>query len=84
MRTIIDLPEEQLAALKAECERERISRAEAIRRAVEAWLNDPDRKRARRRDVLDATFGAWKHLGIDGLEYQRAIRAEWDREWDPD
>lgn len=23
-------------------------------------------------------FGAWKHKNIDGLEYQRAIREEWD------
>ena len=25
-------------------------------------------------------FGLWKGRGIDGLEYQRAIRSEWDRE----
>jgi Arc/MetJ-type ribon-helix-helix transcriptional regulator len=84
MRTIVEIPDDQLAALKAECEREQISRAEAIRRALAEWLEAPDRKKARRRAVLDATFGAWKHLGIDGLEYQRRIRAEWDRDWDPD
>lgn len=26
--------------------------------------------------------GILKHLNIDGLEYERAIRAEWDREWE--
>ena len=38
MRTIVDLPEESLERLAQLCERERISRAEAIRRAVAAFV----------------------------------------------
>jgi len=38
MRTIIDLPEDQLEGLAAVCEREKASRAEVIRRAVALYL----------------------------------------------
>lgn len=68
MRTIIELPSEQLDALSSYCRREHLSRAEAIRRAV-ALMLEQCRKSA---------FGAWKDIDIDGAQYQRAIRAEWD------
>lgn len=71
MRTIIDLPEQQLAALGVFCERERISRAEAIRRAVEAWL--ATRLPAERASV----FGAWEY-GEDSRKIVDDLRAEWD------
>ncbi|MFM2196628.1 MAG: hypothetical protein RLZZ505_60 [Verrucomicrobiota bacterium] len=71
MRTIIDLPEQQLAALGAFCERERISRAEAIRRAVEAWL--VSRLPAERASV----FGAWEH-GKDSRQIVDELRSEWE------
>lgn len=32
--------------------------------------------------LLDASKGIWQ--GGDGLEYQRRIRAEWTRPWDPE
>ena len=73
MRTIIEVPPVQLQALDGLCEREGISRAEAIRRAIaEHLLRNPvpDRRRA---------FGLWRERRIDGLEYQEAIRREWDR-----
>lgn len=70
MRTIIDLPEQQVAALGAFCERERISRAEAIRRAVEAWL--ASRPPAER----DSAFGAWDQ-GEDSRKLVDDLRAEW-------
>ena len=78
VRTIVDLPEEQLQWLASVCAREGISRAEAIRRAVEASMHqngEADFKRA-----LDAAFGMWKDRGIDGVEYQRELRAEWERD----
>lgn len=79
MRTIIDLTDEQLAALKRLCEREKISRAEAVRRAVDKLLQEQESATADRKADLDAVFGAWKHRNIDGLEYQRKIRSEWER-----
>ena len=78
MRTIVDLPEEQLQWLASLCAREGISRAEAIRRAVEASMQRDEKADFER--VLAAAFGSWKGHGIDALEYERQIRAEWERD----
>jgi len=72
MRTIIDLPDHQVTALAELCEREHISRAEAIRRALDAMLNE---KQAVARD---ATFGAWAPRG-DSRSTVKALREEWAR-----
>jgi metal-responsive CopG/Arc/MetJ family transcriptional regulator len=72
MRTIIDLPECQLAALEELCEREKISRAEAIRRAVDAMLLE---KQGLRRE---AAFGAWAPRG-DSRAAVDELREEWSR-----
>jgi Arc/MetJ-type ribon-helix-helix transcriptional regulator len=76
MRTIIDLPDEQIRGLAELCEREHISRAEAVRRAVEALLANEAREHWS--SSLDEFFGIWKDCAVDGVEYQRALRAEWD------
>ena len=70
MRTIIELPEEQLEALDALCRREKISRAEGIRRAVAVLV----RQRAA---GADRAFGLWRDRAEDGLAYQRRLRREW-------
>ncbi len=73
MRTIIDLPDNELKAVKALARRHGISQAEAIRRAVRDYL-------ANRRDELDGeAFGLWANREHDGLAYQQAIRDEWER-----
>ena len=71
MRTIIDLPADQLAALSVVCEREGISRAEAIRRAVREFT------RAQSAATQAEAFGLWRHRRVAGLAYERTIRAEW-------
>ena len=73
MRTIIDLPDQQIEALDALCRRDRISRAEAIRRAVAAHVRD-----VRDREP-DPAFGLWKRRPVDALRYERQLRREWDR-----
>ncbi len=73
MRTIIELPTDQLEALADLCRREGISRAEAIRRAIAEHL------RGRRASTPDPAFGLWKGTRGDGLTYQRQLRGEWDR-----
>lgn len=76
MRTIIDLPDAQIAALRELGEREKASRAELIRRAVEAYVNE---NKPLIKD--DAAFGLWRARReqiADGVDYQRRIRAEWD------
>ncbi|MCU0793176.1 MAG: ribbon-helix-helix protein, CopG family [Opitutaceae bacterium] len=72
MRTIIDLPDHQLTALGELCERENISRAEAIRRALDAMLAE---KQAATRE---AAFGAWAKRG-DSRDTVAAMREEWSR-----
>ncbi|MGI8926996.1 MAG: ribbon-helix-helix protein, CopG family [Tepidiformaceae bacterium] len=79
MRTIIELPEQSLRALGAYCEREKMSRAEAIRRAVAALLHEDARKGKDRKAALAATFGMWKDRGVDTDAYLAELRAEWDR-----
>jgi metal-responsive CopG/Arc/MetJ family transcriptional regulator len=63
MRTIIEVPADQLEALDALCGRERISRAEAIRRAV------ADVVRRDRDQRPDAAFGLWRGRDLDGVAY---------------
>jgi hypothetical protein len=72
MRTLVDIPEEQIDDLKAVCSSENISRAEAVRRAVSLYLAQNKMKE------IDA-FGLWSdsHKPIDGLEFQETIREEW-------
>lgn len=72
VRTIIDLPDDQLDALDGICRRDGISRAEAIRQAVTLLT----RQRGVGRSGL--AFGIWrgKRAG-DGVAYQERLRREW-------
>lgn len=75
MRTIVDLPEEHVRALDRLREREDVSRAELIRRAVEAYVQSHSVKALK--DLPG--FGAWKRKRVEGVKYQRRLRSEWDR-----
>jgi hypothetical protein len=76
VRTIVDLPDEQIRALDAYSKKYGISRAEAVRRAVASFL---PKRRQRRLDFRnDPAFGSWKNRDVDSVEYQRKLRAEWD------
>lgn len=72
MRTIIELPGEQVDALDALCRRDGISRAEAIRRAVAMLV------RAEGSAVREAAFGVWRDRAEDGLARQERMRRD---EW---
>lgn len=71
MRTIIELPEDQVEALASLCRSEGISRAEAIRRAVAHYMGQ------RRHATVAAAFGLWRDRPIDGLEFERELRDDW-------
>ncbi len=73
MRTIIDIPQNILEEIDNLAKREKISRAEAVRRAMSEYLE----KRARRKP--NAGFGIWKSRKIDPLAYEDALRDEWKR-----
>lgn len=80
----IALGDERMARLDRLARDRRSSRSALVREAVDKLLDENGH--ASRMRALDAVFGLWKKHGFDedGLDYQRRIRAEWDREWDPD
>ena len=69
MRITISLPDQQAERLKALCRNEGISRAEAVRRAVNRYLE------AQRRP--EEVFGMWRGRQLDGLARERRLREEW-------
>jgi len=73
MRTIVDLPSEQIERLKALSERSRLSRAELVRRAVAEYLQSHPQGES------DAAFGLWRDAPRDALAHERALRDEWDQ-----
>jgi hypothetical protein len=71
MRTLIDLPDTQIQALAALCDRVKQPRAAVIRAAVDDYL-------ARHKPpVLQSAYGLWGAAATDGLAYQHEIRSEW-------
>lgn len=72
MRTIVELPEQQIEALKLLSQREGLSRAELMRRAVAEYLS-------RHQGEDGSAFGLWRQRGVDGLTYQKNQRREWDK-----
>lgn len=78
MRTLIDLPEEDVSWLDRKAAETGKSRAAMVREAVSSY-------RARvGQEGIARYFGLWKARPdiVDGLDYERRIRSEWDREWD--
>jgi metal-responsive CopG/Arc/MetJ family transcriptional regulator len=73
MRTIIDIPPPMLDELDTLAKREKISRAEAVRRAMAEYLEK------RRSSRANAAFGIWKSRKVDALAYEDALRGEWNR-----
>ncbi len=77
MRTIIDLPKEQIEALDSYAKSKGISRAAAVRESVAFYL--PKKPKKRRSIREHPFFGSEKRpKGFDSVEYVRKLRAEWD------
>ncbi len=72
MRTIIDLPEDQLEALGEICAQKKVSRAAVIRQAVAGYIQQSKAGRG------ENAFGLWKKKNINALKYEDKLRAEWD------
>ena len=72
MRTIVDLPEEQVEILKQLSKQSRLSRAELMRRAVAEYIQH------HHSGASDDAFGIWRHQFRDGLAYQHKLRDEWE------
>ena len=70
MKILVDIPESQIHSLSELCDQFSISRAEAIRRAIDLFV------KKNKQPSVDA-FGAWKNKSDDGLSYQEKLRDEW-------
>ena len=76
MRTIVDLPEDQIAALDRYGRREGISRAEALRRAVAAFV--PTKQHSKPDLTTHPAFGSSKrYRKEDSVITVRRLREEW-------
>ena len=71
MRTLVDIPDEDIKLLKTVTKKLAISRAEFVRRAVASSLAPYRRK------MNHEAFGLWARHPEDGVEYQERMRAEW-------
>ncbi len=77
MRTIIDFPKEQIAALDAYAKEKGVSRAQVVRESVAQYL--PVKKKNKIDWRKHPAFGSEKMpKGFDSVEYVRKLRAEWD------
>ena len=86
MRTLVDIPEDDIRWLDQKAAESGKSRTALVREAVEAYRAEIGNEVERRRAALRAGFGAWKgrtDIG-DAVEWQRRERAGWTRPWDPD
>jgi hypothetical protein len=81
MRTLIDIPERQLVNLSEICAAKKLSRAEAVRQAIDVFIEQ-------NRISRETAFGIWRGqqialpgderpLPADGLAYQERLREEW-------
>lgn len=74
MRTLVDIPEEDIAKLDALAKRQGKSRAAEIREAIKLHLVH----NAENKDWIERGYGYWADrddIG-DGVEYQRAMRED--------
>jgi hypothetical protein len=86
MRTIVDIPEDDIRWLDKKASQTGKSRTALVREAVESYRADDGDEASRRQAALRAGFGLWARHGIseDPHEYDRKRRAEWTRPWDDD
>jgi hypothetical protein len=71
MRTLIDLPDPQIRALAALCDKVNKSRASIVREAIAEYLAKYQRGPG------EEAFGLWTADAPDGVDFQRDARAEW-------
>ncbi len=75
MRTLVDIPDDQIEELNRLAEREKVSRAALVRKAISDLLKS--KRLPGKDDALAASFGLWADMEEDGLAYQERLRSEW-------
>ena len=84
MRTLVDIPDDDVRWLDRAAAEAGKSRAALVREAVSAYRAETSS--SGNTGWLDAGFGAWRDrtdIG-DAVEWQRRERASWTRPWDDD
>lgn len=72
-RTIIDIPEEQMAAIDQIRKSRKVPRAALVREALAEYL-------AVRKPALGKeAFGIWRDRPVDSLAHERKLRKEWPK-----
>lgn len=81
MRTLIDLPEEDMKWLDRKAAERGKSRAALVREAVSTYRAEEANKGG-----IEQYYGIWKDRADigDAVEWQRRLRAESTRPWDAD
>ena len=74
MRTLVDIPDSDLKRLTRLSAKRKVPRAQLVRTAISEYL------RNQQGDGLEKLAGIWADRHVDGLDYQLAMRREWDRE----
>ena len=69
-RTIIDIPNEQLLEADRICKALNISRAEAVRRALQEFVRQ-------NQDIQQEGFGLWSGSRIPRAELIETLRRQW-------
>lgn len=84
MRTLVDIPEDDIQWLDRKAAEEGKSRTALVREAVASFRANA--QPTSDKSWLDQAFGIWKDrtdIG-DAVEWQRRERASWTRPWDDD
>ena len=73
MRTLVDIPKNDLAALNRLSKEKKVSRAGLVRQAIAQYS---DRYGSKSRS---SGFGLWRQSPVDALSHQERMRDEWQR-----
>ena len=76
MRTLVDIPDGDLAVINKVIKAQSISRAEFIRRAIAQSLTA--HRKTQIEKAREAAFGLLAGRSVDGVDYQERIRREWE------
>lgn len=69
-RILVDIPQKHIDDLGAIARVEKRSRAEVIRDAIAAYVEQ-------NKPATAEAFGLWKDRQVEGLAYQDTLRSEW-------
>ena len=78
VRALITFKEEQLKKLDRLARKDKKSRAQVVREAIDQYVAQNEEKPTWK-EIVARCAGMWKDKNIDGLEYTNKLRDEWER-----